>query len=277
MDVKNLLIPAGLLYYSYSSNKELKDLIKEQQNTIMSNAAIIRELGKTVDDLTKDNEDLKGKLTPDEEKIKEHIKCTRFVLNLSGFGANSKWEYAIDAKFYNSFPAEDKDSLYHNYVIKSFVIVDSAVVTIPGGSSYTLNIQGSRLEDNGNGLNEYIYPENSVRINPLVSNKAVLMIDDKDRRKQFIKDLINYCNNKNSYKTKIATYADSRFNAILIEDAVKISFKILIKKKETNYTIWVPYDIKTDFYYIKCLDPRNVGTEIDIAEAKSLSENNEEV
>ncbi|MBQ7387874.1 MAG: hypothetical protein IJW01_00615 [Paludibacteraceae bacterium] len=282
MDSKNIIIPAGLLYYSYSSNEELKAIIKQQQEIITAQGAILNQfksyfedLKDTVEEQGDDINNIKDKLTPDREAIREYIKCSRFVFNVSGF-ADSSWQYAIDASFYNSMKTNSEEAKYANYVIKAFTLVDGLTVTIPGGTSYTFDVQGSRLASNGDGLNEFLYPETKIRINPLVSNKSVLMLNDRGKRNQFKKELINYWNNKKGYKTKILTYADSRFNAILINDAVRVKFKVLIENETTGYTLWVTYDIKASFYYIKALNPRNVGTEIDIPDSSTENKKEDE-
>lgn len=62
MDVKNILLPAGLLYYSYSSNEELEAIIKQQQATIQQQSTINNELWKEIDTIQDELEQIRKDL-----------------------------------------------------------------------------------------------------------------------------------------------------------------------------------------------------------------------
>lgn len=228
MDVKNIIIPAGLMYYSYSSNAALEKMLQQQQQTISAISSTLGELdetvkaqGETIKQLTGGNDkggDVKGSPIINSGKIQVYL-----TLKTANFSTADYYDAALCMTIINTYSAEDGI----NFHLLGFSMCEPGItITTETGGDITfpmLFARDSSLKTNEKdivycGLNSVLYcGERKINLSPITCRKNFLHVPEKsyrDKLRKFVVDLYNNEHNtKKKYYSSISDFTVKKLNA----------------------------------------------------------------
>lgn len=228
MDAKNLIIPAGLMYYSYSSNAALEKMLKQQQQAISSISSSLTELkgtvkehGKTLHELTGSDDkggDVKGSPFVNSGMIQVYL-----TLNTANLSTAEYYDAALCMTIINKYSADDGI----NFNLFGFSMCEPGItITTETGGDITfpmLFARDSTLKTNKNdtvycGLNSVLYcGSRKINLSPITCRKNFLHVPEKsyrDKLRKFVVDLYNKEHGKNKkYYSSILDCTVRKLNA----------------------------------------------------------------
>ena len=241
MDVKNILIPAGLLYYSYSSNEELKAIIEQQKAAIQQQITIINgikgEIKTIQEELQKQGNQLNSGNAPGSPNIAKsaiRIVPTLKVADLYG----TKCDCSLSITVYYS-PSEVTEATPALRILGMAVCTPGFILETEKGS-VTLGFVGIRdygLESTRNpdstvnGLNVKIYPKKYAVLEDVLCEKDYSFFSDKTDSKKLRDQLLAIHNEIRVSEGKSELkYYSSLGSTVVFPNAGKVTVKLLCMK-----------------------------------------------
>lgn len=228
MDAKNLIIPAGLMYYSYSSNAALEKMLKQQQQAVSAISSSLTELkgtvkehGKTLYELTGGDDkggDVKGSPIVNSGMIQVYL-----TLKTANFSTAKYYDAALCMTIINNYSADDGI----NFHLFGFSMCEPGItITTETGGDITfpmLFARDSSLKTNEKdtvycGLNSVLYCGNrKINLSPVTCRKDFLHVPDnsyRDTLRKFVVDLYNQEHGtKKKYYSSISDCTVKKLNA----------------------------------------------------------------
>lgn len=227
MDAKNLIIPAGLMYYSYSSNAALEKMLKQQQQAISVISSSLTELkgtvkeqGNTLNNLTNKGGggDVKGSSIINSGMIQVFL-----TLRTANFSTAEYYDAALCMTIKNTYTAEDGI----NFHLLGFSMCEPGItITTETGGDITfpmLFARDSSLKTNEKdtvycGLNSILYcGDRKINLSPVTCRKDFLHVPDdsyRDTLRKFVVDLYNQEHGKKKkYYSSISDCTVKKLNA----------------------------------------------------------------
>ena len=205
MDAKNLIIPAGLMYYSYSSDAALEKMLKQQQQAISAISSSLTELketvkaqGDTLRELTSGDDkggDVKWSAVVNTGKIQVYL-----TLITANFLTAEYYDAALCMTIINNYSADDGI----NFHLLGFSMCEPGItITTETGGDITfpmLFARDSTLKTNVKdtvycGLNSVLYcGSRKINLSPITCRKDFLHVPEesyRDKLRKFVVDLYN--------------------------------------------------------------------------------------
>ncbi len=240
MDAKNIIIPAGLLYYSYRSNEELKAILKKhqaaiQQQTIINNE-IRSEINEIKDDLKTIHNQLNSGNAPGSPNIaKDAIRIFPILKVADLYG--TKCDCSLDLTVFYS-PSEVTEATPALRILGMAVCTPGFILETEKGS-VTLEFVGIRdygmipTRDLGqvNGLNVKIYPNKHAVLDDVLCEKDYKFFSNKNDSEKLRDQLLAIHNEiRVSEGKKALKYYSSLGSTVRFANAGKVTVKLLCMK-----------------------------------------------
>lgn len=227
MDAKNLIIPAGLMYYSYSSNAALEKMLQQQKQAISSISSSLTELqgtvkeqGNTLNEIMNGGGggDLKGSPIVNSGMIQVYL-----TLKTANFSTANYYDAALCMTIINNYSADDGI----NFHLLGFSMCEPGItITTETGGDITfpmLFARDSTLKTNEKdtvycGLNSILYcGGRKINLSPITCRKNFLHVPDnsyRDTLRKFVVDLYNQEHGtKKKYYSSISDCTVKKLNA----------------------------------------------------------------
>ena len=274
MDAKNILIPAGLLYYSYSSNEELKAIIEQQRAIIQQQTTINKEINSEIKTLRDEIEDLRKDLEGGDKPGSPYINTNSItvypilqVADLYG----QKCDCNLNLIVYY-LPKEITDATPALRIL-GMVVCDPGFVIETDAGNTTLEFCGlrdysypsTRNKDSViNGLNFTIYPDKKGFFENVLCEKDYKFWSSSNESEKLRKQLLKIHNEiRVSEGKRELKYYSSLGSTVEFPKAGKVTIKLLCMKAGLPESLsWLTFK-DLDFTLIRYNDianKREIGT-----------------
>lgn len=268
MDVKNIIIPAGLLYYSYSSNEELKAIIEQQRATIQQQGAINNQLSNEIiaiqEELEKLRGDLEGGDSPGSPYINTNSITVYPILQVADlYGKKCDCNLNLIVYYRPKEITEATPALR----ILGMVVCDPGFVLKTDAGNTTLEFCG--LRDYGypstrhadsviNGLNFTIWPDEKGFLENVLCEKDYQFWSSSNESEKLRKQLLKIHNEIRVSEGKSElNYYSSIGSTVEFPKAGKVTIKLLCMKANLPESLsWLTFK-DLDFTLIRYNDIAN--------------------